>query len=69
MAQVKPPARDCVRIDVSRDGEVRDWSRSFGVSPERLKAAVAAVGDKADEVRRHLSGASAREAPPARPAA
>ena len=69
MAQVRTPARDCVRIDVSRDVEVRDWSRSFGVTPERLKAAVAAVGDKADEVRRHLSGASAPEAPPGRNAA
>jgi len=46
------PDRD--RINVNEEYELRDWSQSLGVSPEELKKAVAAVGDRADAVRQHL---------------
>jgi hypothetical protein len=46
------PDRD--RINVNEEYELRDWSEKFGVSAEELKKAVAAVGDRADEVRQHL---------------
>jgi Protein of unknown function (DUF3606) len=42
------------RIDVNEDFELRDWSYKFGVSPERLKEAVARVGPMASEVAKHL---------------
>jgi hypothetical protein len=46
--------QDRERIDVSQDYELRSWSQKFGVSPERLKSAVAAVGDRAKAVEAHL---------------
>ncbi len=36
------------------DYELRDWSKKFGVSPEQLKKAVSAVGNNADNVKKHL---------------
>jgi hypothetical protein len=46
------PDRD--RINVNEDYELRDWSSKFGVSPDDVKKAVQAVGDRADAVRQHL---------------
>ena len=46
--------QDRTRIDVNQDYEVRDWAKKFGVSTERLKAAVKAVGDRAEAVEKHL---------------
>ena len=48
---------DRSRINVNEDYELRDWSQKFGVTPERLKAAVQAVGPMAEDVRRHLGKA------------
>ena len=48
--------QDRKRINVSQDHELRDWSEKFGVSPERLKEAVAAVGDQAFKVEQYLRG-------------
>lgn len=45
---------DRQRISLSEDYEVRDWSRKFGVSEERLRAAVEKVGSQADDVAREL---------------
>ena len=42
------------RINIHQDYELRDWSDALGVSPERLKAAVAKVGPMAADVRREL---------------
>ena len=42
------------RINVNEDYELRDWSKAFGVTPERLKAAVDAVGVMAGDVRLYL---------------
>jgi len=54
--KTKVGGQDRARINVNEDYELRDWSRSLGVSPEELKKAVAAVGDRADKVREHLKG-------------
>lgn len=48
--------QDRDRINVHQDYELRDWSKSLGVTPERLKEAVQAVGDRADKVREYLKG-------------
>jgi Protein of unknown function (DUF3606) len=45
---------DRQRISLSQDYEVRDWAEKFGVTPEQLKAAVAAVGNQASAVEAHL---------------
>lgn len=47
---------DRQRISLSEDYEVRDWSQKFGVSEERLRAAIAKVGNMADDVERELRG-------------
>jgi hypothetical protein len=46
--------QDRKRIDVGQEHELRDWSRKFGVTPDRLKEAVQAVGTQADKVEEHL---------------
>ena len=49
------PDRD--RIDVNDPDEVRNWTKSLGVSKEQLEEAVRAVGPVAAKVREHLGGA------------
>jgi hypothetical protein len=51
-SKVGKPDRD--RINVGEDYELRDWSERFGVSAERLKAAVHKLGPMVDDVRREL---------------
>ena len=48
--------QDRKRIDANQDYELRDWSKKFGVSPEKLKEAIQAVGDQADRVEEFLKG-------------
>lgn len=48
--------QDRQRISLSEDYEIRDWSEKFGVSEERLRAAVGKVGNMADDVERELRG-------------
>jgi hypothetical protein len=43
------------RIDIEYDYAVCAWARHFNVSEQRVKEAVAAVGDSAEKVREHLS--------------
>lgn len=50
----KTGGQDRERINVNEDYELRDWSRSLNVTPERLKEAVQAVGDRAEKVREYL---------------
>jgi hypothetical protein len=52
----KSSGQDRARINVNQDYELRDWSKKFGVTPERLKEAVAAVGDLAERVESYLKG-------------
>ena len=48
--------QDRKRINVHQDYELRDWSKKFGVTPDRLTEAVAAVGDQAEKVEAYLKG-------------
>ena len=48
--------QDRQRIDVNQDYELRDWAKSMNTTPERIKEAVQAVGDRAEKVREYLSG-------------
>jgi hypothetical protein len=50
----KPGGQDRKRINLDEDYEVRDWSKRLGVSADQLRAAVKAVGDRVDDVERHL---------------
>ena len=52
------PDRD--RIDMSDPDEVRNWTKSLGVSKEQLEEAVRAVGATASKVREHLGGGARR---------
>lgn len=54
--KTKTGSPDRERISLSEDYEVRDWSEKFGVSEERLRAAVEKVGNMADDVERELRG-------------
>ena len=47
---------DRQRISLNEDYEVRDWSEKFGVSEDRLRAAVAKAGNMAADVERELRG-------------
>jgi Protein of unknown function (DUF3606) len=46
------PDRD--RVNVNEEHELRNWAQSLGATPERVKEAVQAVGDRADRVRQYL---------------
>ena len=48
--------QDRTRIDVNQDHELRDWSKKFGVTPQQLKEAVQAVGNRAADVEQRLKG-------------
>ena len=51
----KKRKQDRSRINTSEDYEVRYWSKKFGVSPEKLKAAVRKVGNSVIAVQQELS--------------
>lgn len=46
-------------ISLQEDYEVRDWCKSLGVTEERLRAAVKAVGNSADAVRNFIQNQNA----------
>ena len=48
--------RDSDRIDVNRHEDCRYWGEKLGVSTEKIKDAVKAVGSRAKDVERHLKG-------------
>ena len=50
--KIGKPDRD--RINVNEEYELRDWSQKFGVTPQRLKEAVAKAGPMAADVAKHL---------------
>jgi hypothetical protein len=52
----KSGGQDRQRINVNQDYELQDWSKKFGVTKERLKEAVQAVGDNAEKVEKYLKG-------------
>lgn len=55
----KANGSDRNRINVHEDYELRDWATKFNASPEQIKEAVRAVGDRADDVEMHLKGSRA----------
>lgn len=52
--KTKSHGQDRERINVNQEYELRDWARSMNTTPDRLKEAVQAVGDRADKVREFL---------------
>jgi hypothetical protein len=46
------PDRD--RIDLNDPDEVRNWTKSLGVTEDQLREAVRTVGSQAAKVREHL---------------
>jgi len=48
--------QDASRIALGEDYEVAYWTRKFGVTRDRLKQAIDAVGHSAAAVERHLKG-------------
>jgi len=52
--KTKRGGEDRKRINIHEDYEVRDWSEKFGVTHQQLLEAVQAVGDKVEDVERHL---------------
>jgi Protein of unknown function (DUF3606) len=48
-------APDNDRINIHDAGEMRVWIKAFGISREKLEAAVLAAGTDAVKVRLHLS--------------
>lgn len=46
--------QDRARINVNEDYELRYWSEKFGVSQDKLREAVAAVGVSASAVENYL---------------
>ena len=57
--KTKATGPDRNRINVNEDYELRDWAKKFDVSPDQLKEAVKAVGDRAADVEMHLKGSRA----------
>jgi len=47
------------QIDIHSEQDLREWSRKLDVSPEQLKEAVEAVGQRATDVEDHLKGSRA----------
>jgi hypothetical protein len=54
--KTKSGGQDRKLISLDEDYEVRDWSKKFGVTPDELKKAVAAVGNEAVKVEAFLKG-------------
>ena len=52
---MKKSGRDRKEISLDEEYEVRDWTRSLGVTKEELAEAVAKVGHSADRVREYLA--------------
>ena len=56
--KTKTGGQDRQRINVNEDYELRDWAKSLNTTPERIKEAVAAVGDRAEKVREYVGNKS-----------
>lgn len=46
--------QDRARINVNEDHELRYWTETLGVSEDKLRAAVKAVGVSVEAVKKHL---------------
>jgi hypothetical protein len=52
--KTKRGGQDRARINIHEDYEVRDWADKFGVTHQQLIEAVQVVGDRAEDVEKHL---------------
>jgi hypothetical protein len=52
--KTKTGPQDAKLVNVNEDYELRYWTGKFGVSPEKLKEAVKAVGTSANKVGEFL---------------
>lgn len=50
----KTGKQDDIRINVNQAHEVAYWTKELGVSAEKLREAVAAVGPMVKDVKKHL---------------
>ncbi len=50
------PASADERIDAHQDEQLRQWARKLDSTPEQIKEAVQAVGDRPSDVEAHLKG-------------
>jgi hypothetical protein len=57
----KRSGKDHHRIDIAPEEEVREWAKKFDTSPQQIREAVEAVGDRADDVELHLKGSRTTE--------
>ena len=55
--RTKKGVQDRARINTGEDYELRYWSEKFGVTQDRLKAAVTKVGNSASAVEKELKAA------------
>jgi hypothetical protein len=51
-----PPGREPDRIDVQDEQDLALWAKKLDATPQQVREAVRAVGDKAAEVEMHLKG-------------
>ena len=51
-----PPGAAPDRIDVNDDHALAGWAKKLDATPEQLREAVQAVGDKLADVEMHLKG-------------
>ena len=49
---------DGTHIDITDEAGLRHWAQRLGTDPERLRAALAAVGNDMQQLRAFLSGAA-----------
>ena len=52
----KPPGVEPDRIDLEDEQAAAAWAKKLDTTPEQLREAVRAVGDKAADVEMHLKG-------------
>ena len=53
--RTNPGPADRSRISLTQDWEVDYWTKELGVSVEKLRQAIHAVGDSADKVREYVN--------------
>jgi hypothetical protein len=49
-----PSGQDRERINTNQDYELRNWAKVLKTTPERVKEAIHAVGDRVEKVREYL---------------
>ena len=53
--KITPTASLNHMINVSEDDELQYWAKKFGITPEKLKSAVRAVGSSAAAISKYLN--------------